>query len=135
MGVCDSDLCPFCNTTKDSIQHMFWQCNHVQLFWQALINIVGLNERCTHAINMQISESLALFGIDKDMEIDSTFYFIILLAKQSIYHCKLNNIMPVLHVFLQKVKKRYMIEEYIAKSSLKYNDFMTKWIQYKPIFY
>ena len=132
MGISNNDLCSFCNIVKDSIQHMFWQCNQVQQFWQTISTLI--NERCTHASNVRISESLALLGIDKDLQIDSVFYFILLLAKQYIYSCKLENSIPVLHVFIRKLKSRYETEEYIARKTFTHNDFLNKWIPYKPIF-
>ena len=132
MGVRDNDFCNFCNTIRDSIQHMFWQCNNVQQFWQLLTNMI--NEKCLHASNLRISESLALLGIDKDLEIDSTLYFIILLAKQYIYSCKLENRLPILHIFIRKLKSRYETEEYIAKKSFTHFEFVTKWMPYQPIF-
>ena len=131
MGVRNNDFCSFCNTTKDSIQHMFWQCNHIKEFWQLLANMI--NEKCSHASNIRISESLALLGIDKDLHIDTMFYLIILFAKQYIYYCKLDNNIPVLHIFIKKLKKRYEIEEYIARKTFTYNEFITKWILYKPV--
>ncbi|XP_076453470.1 uncharacterized protein LOC143288729 [Babylonia areolata] len=39
MGVLNNDLCSFCNTMKDSIRHMFWQCTTIQRFWQELMDL------------------------------------------------------------------------------------------------
>ena len=83
---------------------------------------------------MGISKSLALIGLDKNLQIDSTLYFILLLAKQYIYNCKLYDNIPLLNVFIRKCKARYETEEYIARKTLTYNDFITKWIPYKPLF-
>ena len=134
MGVRNNDLCNFCNTTKDSIQPMFWQCNHVQKFWQLHVLTNTINGKCHHAFNMHISESLALLGLDKNVKVDSTLYFIILLAKQYIYNCKFFNSKPVLHVFVRRFKNRYETEEYIARKTFTYNHFITNWSMYKPIF-
>ena len=83
---------------------------------------------------MRISEPLALLGIDKNVQYDSTLYFIILLAKQYIYFCKLDNSMPILNVFIRKLKTRYETEEYISRKTLTYNDFVIKWVPYKSLF-
>ena len=32
----DSNLCDFCIMNIDSLKHMFWECNHVQHFWNQL---------------------------------------------------------------------------------------------------
>eukprot|EP00745_Piridium_sociabile_P001170 TRINITY_DN10718_c0_g1_i6.p1 TRINITY_DN10718_c0_g1~~TRINITY_DN10718_c0_g1_i6.p1 ORF type:complete len:186 (+),score=5.76 TRINITY_DN10718_c0_g1_i6:129-686(+) len=131
IGVLNSDLCSFCNTTKDSIRHMFWQCAIIQRFWQELTDT--MNEKCQNAYNLHITEPLAILGLDKNIQIDSTFYFIMLLAKQYVYKCKLARNIPVLQAFFVTLKYRYIIEEYIARKFVIHNDFTTRWYPYNAL--
>ena len=117
---------------RDGISHMFWQCDVVQLFWTQLVNI--LKERCEHAVNIRMTESLAVLGIDECIYIDNIFYFIMLLAKEYIYHCKLNNKILSPLGFINKLKYRYCIEEYIARKNMVYNDFLARWAPYTSAF-
>jgi len=33
LPVASSSLRDFCNSNPDSLQHMFWECQHIQHFW------------------------------------------------------------------------------------------------------
>ena len=132
IGVLNNDRCSFCNTVKDSIRHMFWQCTFIQHFWTDLMNII--NTKCPNALNYTITEPLAITGHDAHMQTDTIMYFIIILGKQYIYKCKLENKGPLLQGFLAKLKHRYSVEEYIARKNLSYNEFNVKWHPYKALF-
>ena len=92
IGVLASDRCSFCNITKDSIRHMFWQCTFVQNFWKELEN--AINTKCPTALNYNITELLAITGYDTNMQTDAIMYFIIILGKQHIYKCKSERKVP-----------------------------------------
>jgi len=32
-NIVSSSLCEFCNSNPDSIAHIFWECQHIQIFW------------------------------------------------------------------------------------------------------
>lgn len=131
MGVVNSDMCSFCNNAKDSIRHIFWQCTVTQGFWKSFVDT--LNEKCPNVFNFQMTEPLAVLGFDKNVRIDSIMYFIILLAKQYIYKCKLDKNAPEITCFLAKLRYRYQIEQYIARTNLLYNDLITKWHPYEAL--
>ena len=131
MGVTENDLCNFCNTSKDSIIHMFWQCIFVQRFWNELADL--MNEKCFNAHNMHLTCPLVLFGQDENVRIDKIVYFIILYAKQFIYKCKLEKQTPVLQAFLKILKHRYYIEEFVARKNYAYHTFVLEWAPYKPL--
>ena len=131
IGILNSDLCSFCSQTRDSIRHMFWQCPLILQFWTNFTNTMNTN--CQNMVNFNISESLAILGCDNNVEIDTVVYFIILLAKQYIYQCKLQKVLPNMTGFLAKLKYRYTIEEYLARRQHLYNDFLVKWFPYKTL--
>ena len=132
IGVLNSDLCSFCSRTKDSIRHMFWQCAIIQQFWKNLTNT--MNMKCKNIDNFNMSELLAVLGCEKNIHTDAVVDFIILFAKQHIYQCKLQKTMPNLPGFLNKLKYRYQIEEFISRKNLLHNEFSTKWYPYKTLF-
>ena len=131
MGLLTSDNCSFCNVAKDSIEHMFWECHHVQQFWNAFTRL--MREKCMNALNVQLTQSFILFGYDKNIKSDAVFDFMILFAKYFIYSCKVQKMAPLLNVFCIKLKNRFKIEEHIAHVQLNYADFCTRWFAYKPI--
>ena len=44
MGIVESDLCTFCNLTKEDIEHLFFTCSFSFIFWKDL-SYVGRNVR------------------------------------------------------------------------------------------
>ena len=39
--ISSSNLCDFCNMDIETIQHLFWECSHVQIFWNNLHNFIN----------------------------------------------------------------------------------------------
>ena len=122
-------LCQFCKSHSETIHHLLWQCNKVQIFWKELSNII--NNRCTHAHNFKIDEKLALFGHSEQIKTDQTCQLIILLAKFYIYRSKVQDTILNIRCFIQELHNRYCIEKEISKNSI---PFRYNWIPYMNIF-
>ena len=131
MGVTTSENCGLCGTEKDSIEHIFWHCGVSQNFWTEFVNLV--NEKCPNAHNMRLSKCLVLLGHDDTIMIDSMFSFILLLAKQYIYKCKLDYSQPNMDVFRKKLLSRYRIEEFNSKLTFSHQAFTVKWLMYRDL--
>ena len=116
---------------KDTIQHIFWECKHSQQFWTRFL--VLLKEKCTSCYRLRLSECLILFGIDDNIKTENVFDFILLLAKQYLYKCKIEKQLPNIDIF-RKMLYRYKIEEYNAKMSCSCSSFSSRWEPYKPFF-
>ena len=99
MGVTKNNKCSFCLIAKDTIQHIFWERKHSQQFWTRLL--VLLKEKCTSCYRLRLSECLILFGID-DIKTENVFDFILLLAKQYLYKCKIEKQFPNIDIFRKK---------------------------------
>ena len=93
MGVTNNNKCSFCLTAKDTIQHIFWECKHSQQFLTCFL--VLLKEKCTSCNILSRSECLILFGIDDIIKTENVFDFILLLAKQYLYKCKIEKQLPI----------------------------------------
>lgn len=131
IGVTDDIMCSFCKNSRDSIEHMFWRCEIAQRFWICLQNLI--NEKCTVACNITLTESLILFGIAQNFKSDTVFDFIILFAKKFLYTCRMDNTDPALMVFRRKLSARYSIEKYNAGIQCRVHDFEDSWYPYKPL--
>ena len=114
MGVTHNNKCSFCLIAKVS-QHIFWECNHSQQFWTRFL--VLLKEKCTSCYRLRLSECLILFGIDDNIKTENILDFMLLLAKQYLYKCKIEKQLPNIDIFRKKLLYRYKIEEYNAKMS------------------
>ena len=75
-----------------------------------------------------MSECLVLLGIDDNIKTDNVFDFILLLAKQYMYKCKMDNNQPNINVFRRKLLSRYQIEEYNVMINCSCPHFYAWWI-------
>ena len=131
IGIRQDENCSFCNNEKDTIEHALWECPVSQLFWQLFTNLI--NDKCQNAVQFKLSKELVLFGIDKNIVIDHTFHMILMLAKQYIYTCRMEESQPLLCVFRRKLLYRHKIECYNAKLNHSTQNLNNKWIHYKNI--
>lgn len=107
MGKCDSDLCTFCETASESIEHLFWECSVVasfildvesqflknQFFFSKQDIFLGYGEGLCHPYN-----------------------FLILHLKFFIYECKGHGGKPTIDDFFYKFKFALNIERQQFKS-------------------
>ena len=130
--ITDSSLCTFCSNAVESINHLFWNCEFVQSFWNDLVTL--LHEKCIHCERLSFNEQLILFGSSDKMHTDKPICFIILFAKFFIYKCKLNNDKPHIKQFIPQLGQRLSIEHSLAYRNDKEKDFTQNWQIYKPLF-
>ena len=108
---------------------MFWQCPAIESFWNTFMRTMC--EKCPGAQNVPLTEPLVILGVDNRIDVDSTMYFILVLAKQYIYRCKLGKTKPVLQGFIKKLQHRWSVDEYIARKNFTHTDFVAKWLPYR----
>ena len=105
MGKKISDLCGFCRSHSDSIEHMFLDCEIVIQLWnevQEWIQALGMN-------NYNLSQSKIILG---DLENAMSINTIILLTKKVIYNAMKKEQSPHLLNVKNEVKKFYYDEKY-----------------------
>ena len=128
----DNDMCNFCQTTIQTIPHLFWDCPHVVIFWRNLNDT--FIHKLPHAQNLQLSKELVLFGYKDNVYMDKPMDLFILLAKYHIYSCKMSNNFPSGHVFLKLFKYRYKLEKLnMYNPDNNYDKFNLDWMPYTSI--
>jgi hypothetical protein len=127
--IVQSASCSICNNGEETIIHLMWHCEHVNMFWKDLQELIVT--KCSHVTNFRFSEVLVLFGVQENMYTDKALDFIILLAKFYIYKCKWNFSRPALPIFLKFLKSRYNIEKY--KETTTVNNFDILWQPYSNL--
>ena len=132
IGVTDNILCSFCESRRDSIEHMLWRCDTVRNFWMAIQTLI--NEKCTAACHVTLTENLILFGVERNFKSDKTLDFILMFAKRYLYTCKQDKTDPCISIFQKKLCARYSIEKYNARLQLRLHDFEISWHPYMPVF-
>ena len=124
-----NDLCEFCGSHSETIQHIMWHCPKVRVFWKELLNII--NSRCPHVKNLVFNESLILFGQCTTNKIDKICQLIILMAKFSIYRSKVQKTNLNVKHFIKEIYHRYNVEMHIHDDSDK---FQLSWAPYSQLF-
>jgi exonuclease III len=131
MKIMNTNVCSFCNVEKDTIFHYLWECNHVQSFWNELVNY--MKENCTNCDRLQLNAILVLFGNDNKTTTDTGFRHILLAAKFFVYKCRINKIKPIVQMFLQELSIIYKTDQYVYNVNMKYNEFVKKWASYQQM--
>ena len=127
MKMVSSDLCTFCKTQAETIQHLFYECNTVQHFWTNLA-LYMTEKRAEIQTDWNITD--ILFGNKK---FDKALNKILLMAKQFIFNQKLKDKQPLLINFKTYLLFHYKSEKYIAQKNLELEKFNKDWNIYKHI--
>ena len=109
MNISPYELCTFCFTESESIQHLFWQCNISKNIWFQIFDELNIQEKFP---SLEISEKTILFGHIGDEESNIFLNILIALIKQCIYNSKINLKDPV----IQEVRRFVLTRSRIHKS-------------------
>ena len=129
--IVDSSICDICQTEEEDLEHMFYSCRYIRMFWDNLKKLI--KDNCDHVVNLEFSKELVFFGTKKYMFTDKIFDLILLCAKYYIYSLKWSKCRPNITVFHNMLKKRYIIEKCIAYSMKREIDFRNNWLPYRNI--
>ena len=99
----EDDKCSHCNDIE-TIEHYFFLCDKVQIFWKSFYNLW----KNIYNVTIKLGQLDIKFGIINENKDDMlhVLNFCILLAKKYIYDCKLINKQIVLLDFIAKIKKK-----------------------------
>ena len=132
IGLCDTDLCHFCNLSPETLSHLLWECSVVKNFW----NVFELwLRRFFPELPFDMSYKVVLFGISscsKNVTLDLINLFL-LLAKQYIFSTKYDSGSLSIVAFSRHVFMHYKTVKYLAKKNFELNDFREKWHIYEEI--
>ena len=106
IGKKEPPLCSFCLSKDETIEHLFFQCTVVTTFWFSLKSFLHHYDLYHQVLN----EVDIILGITEPIEHSMMINHILLLAKQYIYKCSINDMTPVWNVFLKKITIVYHIE-------------------------
>ena len=110
----DSPLCDFCEKELETIEHLFFHCTKVSMFWNDLKSVLD-----SFNITIRFDIMNVLFGILDTDNISILVNYIILESKYFIYRCKLNKGCLCVRLLVDKFKKTFQTERFIAKRNNK----------------
>ena len=124
----DSPLCDFCEKELETIEHLFFHCTKVSMFWNDLKSVLD-----SFNITIRFDIMNVLFGILDTDNISILVNYIILESKYFIYRCKLNKGCLCVSLLVDKFKKTFQTERFIAKRNNKIHFHDKKWKPLLPL--
>ena len=124
----DSPLCDFCEKELETIEHLFFHCTKVSMFWNDLKSVLD-----SFNITIRFDIMNVLFGILDTDNISILVNYIILESKYFIYRCKLNKGCLCVSLLVDKFKKTLQTERFIAKRNNKIHFHDKKWKPLLPL--
>ena len=123
-----SPLCDFCEKELETIEHLFFHCTKVNTFWDELKVVLNSLDI---AIRFDIKN--VLFGILDADNISILVNYILLESKYFIYRCKLNKGSLRVRLLVDKFRKTFQTERFIAKKKNKIHFHNKKWKPLLPL--
>ena len=118
----NSSLCDFCNMFTDSINHLFWECQHIQQFWRDLHTFLA-----TKHVYIDFSYELISFGFLDNSQLPYSKNFIVFSAKYFIFINKCNKTIPDITNYKNYLYKQINVEKQIAINRDKLETHEQKW--------
>ena len=85
------DLCTFCFTCSESIEHLFWECTIIKNIWFAISNELNLENIIP---NLNLGPKTIILGYVEENCHQKTFNIFLTLIKYYIFRCRLDNTDP-----------------------------------------
>ena len=123
-NISESNLCYFCNMQVETLEHLFWECHHVQHMWNRLGKFLSEKN-----LNCPLNFETICFGkTDKgDNKRRNVVNFILILMKSYIFQTKYNNRTLNFDNFVNYLKTRIKLEQEIALINDKLSQHNIKW--------
>ena len=127
-----NEVCTFCQIAIENIQHLFWECRHINDFWKRLQE--RIKDTCPSYDNMpDFTEKYIILGYSESFSNDTILSLIVLIGKYFIYTQKLQDSIPTLLHFIPYLKSKLDIERR-SKSLKAYDSFCKKLRTYENLF-
>ena len=120
IGLSLNDKCTFCDSSKEELYHLFFECSHVQIFWKTFSS--WWFELVKENITLTLKD--IILGLTNRTDIIN---YLIILGKLCIWECRKAGIYPDFNIFLKKVKNKFETEKYIANKNGTFASFRKRW--------
>ena len=110
MNIKQNNLCTFCNEEIEKLEHLFWHCNTVNIFWENIEQ--WIYDKNDYLIN--IDKVRAIFVIPNNSKLNIPINYILTVTRYYIYNYKLNNNNLTITGWQTFVKQYLEVEKLIA---------------------
>ena len=125
-NIVNCNLCDFCSMYIESLKHLFWEYNHIQIFWNRLDQFL---KSCNIFINLNFQT--ISFGVSDYSFTDNNMYnFILFHAKYFIFINKCHKTIPSCENFKRYLLSKIEIEKQISLMNDQLQKYERKWRQF-----
>ena len=125
ISISNSDLCIFCSIEKETILHLFCQCDKVLPLWDSFVNFINLGFEG----NFRLNDHIRLFGITNNIGSNTGINKLLIWFRYFIYRGKQNKHVPHFNMFLNEIRCILIAEHYNAMIYDKLDLFLKTWDQ------
>ena len=119
-GISDTNLCTFCNNSKETVNHLLYDCVYVEPMWNTL-RIV-----CKEMVNQPVDLSYANVMLNSISQCNAANY-LCLVTKQYIYRTRCQKKRPSTQTLKNELYSARRIEKYYAIRDCRMTGFMKRW--------
>ena len=114
MNIKSDDICTFCNEERETIEHLFTECELVLIFFNRLKGLL-LQHNIVN-VDFKINSEFVLFGISENVKYtnNNQLQYVFLVAKYFVYKSRCEEILPVFASFLKYFAMKFETLKYIA---------------------
>ena len=124
IGITESELCTFCNTDKETIEHLFYDCYITKQFITEVCEWLSDNLN----YNLVIDRKTMLFGKIPNKSIPTKiFNWFILQCKKFIYSSRMNSKVLNIVYFKNFLANEFHIQKYLLLNLCKYEEYEVHW--------
>ena len=123
----DSNCC-YCHSQDETIIHLLWTCDKIQLFLSDLLQWLRYYD-----IHCEITKELFIFGLDRKNVISKPLNIILLYAKYYIYITRCNQHILRLDIFKKKFLLLHKALKQISLSNNQLTEFYEDWNLYDSL--
>ena len=128
----DSQMCNFCNTTKQTVVHMLCECEITRTIW---IKFEEFVRRCLIGITKDeitmSTKNIIINCIHNDPQ--HIVNLLLLITKQYIFYCKCVGKQPIFNEIVKKYEETYEVEMYNSKVDYNMRNLVRKWAPYSGL--
>ena len=127
MNIKSDDICTFCNEERETIEHLFTECELVLVFFNRLKGLL-LQHNIVN-VDFKLNPEFILFGISENVNYtnNSQLQYVFLVAKYFVYTSRCEEILPVFASFLKYFAMKFETLKYIAMKNVCIDKFNREW--------
>ena len=113
MGFRTNDLCSFCKSQSESLNHLFFHCPYSKQFW--ILKSTGAVFQAKLRIRLSLQNVLIGINAGNADPLHLLLNCFIMIGKVFLWNCRNNQILPNIHGFRAKIAAKYETEKIISR--------------------